>query len=151
MRQEVREPTTRHQSRMQSLVSVMTVVFWASVALMVVFVALNLAVPALSNERTFNLLSGAVLVLIMISSAFLFGKSGAPTAKKCAEFFERVVTSRWKVDTIGHPERGSTSLPWDSPSSSRGSSCPTCSYPSERPGLSPSPYFSNSFSLIITS
>jgi hypothetical protein len=72
MRQEVREPTTRHQSRMQSLVSVMTVVFWASAALMVVFVALSLAVPALSNERTFNLLSGAVLVLIMISSAFLF-------------------------------------------------------------------------------
>jgi hypothetical protein len=72
MRQEVRESTTRHQARMQSVVGVMTVVFWAGAALMVVFVALSWAVPALSNERTFNLLSGAVLVLIMISSGFLF-------------------------------------------------------------------------------
>jgi len=57
---------------MQGAAGVMTVIFWASVPLLVVFLVLSWAVPALSNERTFNLLSGAVLMLTMISSAFLF-------------------------------------------------------------------------------
>ncbi len=72
MSQEVRQPTTRHQALMQSVIGMMRVVFWASVALMAVSMGLSWAVPALSNGRTFILLSGPLVVLIMISSAFLF-------------------------------------------------------------------------------
>ena len=71
MRREAREPTTRHRARMQSVAGVMKVVFWASAALMVVFLVLSWAVLALGNERTFDLPSGAALVPIMVSSALL--------------------------------------------------------------------------------
>ncbi len=71
MGREAREPTTRRPARMRSVAGVTKVVSWASAALMVVFLVLSWAVLALGNERTFDLLSGAALVPIMISSAFL--------------------------------------------------------------------------------
>jgi hypothetical protein len=100
MRQEVREPTTTHQARMQRAVGVMTVVFWASAVFMVVFVALSWAVPALSNERTFNLLSGAVLMLIMISSAFLFWQERGANRRE----MRRILRERRDIPVEGRHE-----------------------------------------------
>ena len=57
---------------MRRVVGVVRVLFWASAALMAALVVLFWSAPALSGERSFNLLAGAVLALTMASSAFLF-------------------------------------------------------------------------------
>jgi membrane protein YdbS with pleckstrin-like domain len=72
MREEVREPTTRDHSRMQRAVGLMTVMFWASVVLVAVLGGLSWLAAGVQNKWSFNLLGGAVLVLMMVSSAFLF-------------------------------------------------------------------------------
>src|SRR5215210_5133068 len=72
MREEVGEPTTRAHWRMQRAVGLMTVMFWASVVLVAVFVGLSWLAAGVRNKWSFNLLGGAVLVLMMVSSAFLF-------------------------------------------------------------------------------
>jgi uncharacterized membrane protein len=72
MKEEVRQPTTRDHSRMQRAVGLMTVLFWASVVLVAVLMGLSWVAPVVRNAWSFNLLSSAVLVLVMVSSAFLF-------------------------------------------------------------------------------
>ena len=72
MREEVGESTTRTHWRMQRVISVMTVLFWASVGLVAVLVGLSWLASGVRNEWFFNLLGGAVLVVAMGSSAFLF-------------------------------------------------------------------------------
>ena len=72
MREEVRGPSTRDHSRMKRLVGVVTVVFWASAALMTVLVVLSWAAPGVRDQWSFNLLGGMSVGLAMVSSAFLF-------------------------------------------------------------------------------
>ena len=72
MREEVREPTTRDLSRMQRAVGLMKVMFWASVVLVAVLGGLSWLAAGVRNIWSFNLLGGVVLVLMMVSSAFLF-------------------------------------------------------------------------------
>jgi hypothetical protein len=59
------EPTTR-------FVSVITVVFWASAALIMVAALLSWGAPGLREVWSFNLLGGTCAALATISSAFLF-------------------------------------------------------------------------------
>ena len=71
MREEVGETTTRAHLRMRRVIGVMRVLFWASVALVGVLVGLSWLASGVRNEWFFNLLGGAVLVVAMVSSAFL--------------------------------------------------------------------------------
>jgi hypothetical protein len=57
---------------MRRMVGVVTVLFWASATLTIVLAVLAWAVPGLREAWSFNLLASAVLVLAMVSSAFLF-------------------------------------------------------------------------------
>src|ERR671921_1330690 len=72
MRQEAREHSTRARSRMRRVVGVVTVLFWASAALMTVLVVLFWVAPGLRDERSLNLLGGIFVGLAMVSSGFLF-------------------------------------------------------------------------------
>ena len=72
MRQEAREHSTRARSRMRRVVGVVTVLFWASAALMTVLVVLFWVAPGLREERSLNLLGGIFVGLAMVSSGFLF-------------------------------------------------------------------------------
>ena len=72
MREEVRESSTRDHSLMKRVVGVVTVVFWASAALMTVLVALSWAAPAVREEWFFNLMGGTCAGLGLVSSAYLF-------------------------------------------------------------------------------
>jgi len=72
MREEVSGPSTGDHSRMERLVGVVRVVFWASAALMTVLVVLSWAAPGVREEWFFNLLGGTCAGLAMVSSAFLF-------------------------------------------------------------------------------
>ena len=72
MREEAREPSTRNHSRMQRVVGVVTVVFWASAALMTVLVVLSWATPGVRDAWFFNLLGGTCAGSAMVSSAYLF-------------------------------------------------------------------------------
>lgn len=73
MREETRGPSTgRTRSRMRHVLGVVTVLFWASVALMTVLIMLSWIAPVVREERSFNLLSGACIGLAMVTSAFLF-------------------------------------------------------------------------------
>ena len=57
---------------MRRLVGVVTVVFWASVALMMVLVVLSWVAPGLRDEQSFLSLSGVSVGLAMVCSGFLF-------------------------------------------------------------------------------
>jgi hypothetical protein len=57
---------------MRRLVGVVTVVFWASVALMMVLVVLSWVAPGLRDEQSFLSLSGVSVELVMVCSALLF-------------------------------------------------------------------------------
>jgi ABC-type Fe3+ transport system permease subunit len=57
---------------MRRLVGVVTVVFWASVALMMVLVVLSWVAPGLRDEQSFLSLSGVSVGLVMVCSALLF-------------------------------------------------------------------------------
>jgi hypothetical protein len=57
---------------MRRLVRVVTVLFWASVALMTVLVGLSWVAPGLRDEQTFLSLSGVSVGLTMTCSALLF-------------------------------------------------------------------------------
>ena len=57
---------------MRRVVDVVTVLFWASAALMAAWVALSWVAYGVRDERSFLLLGGALLALTMVSSAFLF-------------------------------------------------------------------------------
>ncbi len=72
MREEARESSTRNHSRMQRVVGVVTVVFWASAALMTVLVVLSWAASGVRDQWSFNLLGGTCVGLAMVSSAYLF-------------------------------------------------------------------------------
>ena len=72
MREEAREPTTRAHSRMQRVGAMVSVLFWAGVALVAVLVGLSWAAPGVRNVWSFNLVGGAASGLTMVSSAFLF-------------------------------------------------------------------------------
>ena len=72
MRGEARESSTRYPSRMKRVLGVVTVMFWASAALMTVLVVLSWAAPGVQDEWSFNLLGGTCAGLAMVSSAFLF-------------------------------------------------------------------------------
>ncbi len=68
-----REPSAaRDHSWMKRVVGGTTVAFWTSAALWAVLVALSALAPSLLEERFFLTLSGASLVLAMVSSGFLF-------------------------------------------------------------------------------
>ena|SRR5215216_1149526 len=72
MREEGRESSTRDHWRMKRVVGVVTVLFWASAALMTVLVVLFWVAPGLREERSLNLSGGIFVGLAMVSSAFLF-------------------------------------------------------------------------------
>ena len=72
MREEARESSTRDHWRMKRVVGVVTVLFWASAALMTVLVVLFWVAPGLREERSLNLSGGIFVGLAMVSSAFLF-------------------------------------------------------------------------------
>ncbi len=72
MREEARESSTRDHSRMKRVVGVVTVVFWASAALVTALVVLSWAAPGVRDQWSFNLLGGTSVGLAMVSSAFLF-------------------------------------------------------------------------------
>jgi len=57
---------------MRRVVGVVTVLFWASAALMTVLVVLFWVAPGLREARSLNLLGGMFVGLAMVSSAFLF-------------------------------------------------------------------------------
>jgi membrane protein implicated in regulation of membrane protease activity len=57
---------------MRRLVGVVTVVFWGSAAIMTALVGLSWAAPGMRDEQAFLSLSGASVVLAMVSSGFLF-------------------------------------------------------------------------------
>jgi len=57
---------------MKRVVGVVTVLFWASAALMTVLVVLFWVAPGLREERSLNLSGGIFVGLAMVSSAFLF-------------------------------------------------------------------------------
>lgn len=66
MRKEARGP-----SASWALVAV-TVLFWVSTALMVVLTLLSWVAPGIREERSFDLLDGACVGLVMVTSGFLF-------------------------------------------------------------------------------
>ena len=72
MRAGARQSSTRDHSPMKRVVGVVTVLFWASAALMTVLVVFSSALPGVREEWSFNLLGGTGAGLAMISSAFLF-------------------------------------------------------------------------------
>jgi endonuclease/exonuclease/phosphatase (EEP) superfamily protein YafD len=72
MRDEARESSTRDHSRMNRVLGVVTVVFWASAALMAVLVVLSWVAPGVREALSFNLLGGTCAGLALVSSAFLF-------------------------------------------------------------------------------
>ncbi len=72
MREESRESLARDHSRLQRAVAVVTVLFWASAALITVLVVLSWVAPGVREAWSFNLLGGTCAGLAMISSAFLF-------------------------------------------------------------------------------
>ena len=72
MREGSRESLARDHSRLQRAVAVVTVLFWASAALMTVLVVLSWVAPGVRDAWSFNLLGGTCAGLAMISSAFLF-------------------------------------------------------------------------------
>jgi ABC-type Fe3+ transport system permease subunit len=74
MSEERGEPTTRARKYSPTIrpLGVITIVFWASVALMAVLVILSMVVPGLREVWSFNLLGSTCAVLAMVSSAFLF-------------------------------------------------------------------------------
>ena len=72
MRDEARESSTRDHSRMNRVLGVVTVVFWASAALMAVLVLLSWVAPGVREALSFNLLGGTCAGLAVVSSAFLF-------------------------------------------------------------------------------
>ncbi len=57
---------------MKRVVGVVSVLFWASAALMTVLVLLSWVAPGVRDAWSFNLLGGTCAGLAMISSAFLF-------------------------------------------------------------------------------
>ncbi len=72
MREGSRESLARDHSRMKRVLGVVTVLFWASAALMTVLVVLSWIAPGVRDAWAFNLLGGTCAGLAMISSAFLF-------------------------------------------------------------------------------
>ncbi len=72
MREEARESSTRDYSRMKRVLGVVTVVFWASAALMAVLVVLSWVAPGMRDQWSFNLLGGTCAGLALASSAYLF-------------------------------------------------------------------------------
>ena len=72
MREGSRESLARDHSRLQRAVAVVTVLFWASAALITVLVVLSWVAPGVREAWSFNLLGGTCAGLAMISSAFLF-------------------------------------------------------------------------------
>jgi hypothetical protein len=64
--------SSRDRSLMRRVVGVVTVVFWASAALMTALVGLSWAAPGVRDEQSFLSLSGATVGLTMVSSGFLF-------------------------------------------------------------------------------
>ena len=117
---------------MRRLVRVVTVLFWASVALMTVLVGLSWVAPGLRDEQTFLSLSGVSVGLRRFVLRCCSGKSSAPTANSSAPFGGRAGTSAWKRRATSGPlKRGSTPPPWVSPSLSHGTCCPPCSCPEQ--------------------
>ncbi len=72
MRGKARKPSMRNPSYIKCVVSVATVLFWASAALMTVLVVLSWAAPGMRNQWSFTLLGGTCAGLALASSAFLF-------------------------------------------------------------------------------
>ena len=64
--------SSRHSSPMRRLIGVVTVVFWGSAAIMTALVGLSWVAPGMRDEQAFLSLSGASVVLAMVSSGFLF-------------------------------------------------------------------------------
>ncbi len=56
---------------MRRVVGVVTALFWASAALMAAWVGLSWVAPGVRNEESILYLGAALLVLTMVSSAFL--------------------------------------------------------------------------------
>ncbi len=68
-----REPSsTREHQPMRRMVGVVTVLFWASAALLAAWVVLSWVSLRVRDEKTFLYLGGVLLGLTMVSSAFLF-------------------------------------------------------------------------------
>ena len=59
---------TRDRSPMRRLVGVTAILFWASVSIMVVLVALSWVASGLREEWAFNLSSGAAVGLAMVNT-----------------------------------------------------------------------------------
>ena len=64
--------SSRHSPPMRRLIGVVTVVFWGSAAIMTALVGLSWVAPGMRDEQAFLSLSGASVVLAMVSSGFLF-------------------------------------------------------------------------------
>ena len=118
---------------MKRVLGVVTVVFWASAALMAVSVVLSWIAPGVREALSFNLLGGTCAGLAMASSAYLF--------------WQELRSNRQEIRAVRRESRdisvqeGNEWTPkaWlyatafvASPSSSRGTSCLPCSSHSEQ-------------------
>ncbi len=65
-------PSAGSRSLTERVVGVVTLVFWASAALMAVLVMLSGVAPALRDGRSFLVLGGVAVGVSMVTSAFLF-------------------------------------------------------------------------------
>lgn len=63
--------SSRDYSPVRRVVGVVTILFWVSAALMTALVILSWVAPGVRDERSFLYLGAALLVLAMVSSAFL--------------------------------------------------------------------------------
>ena len=85
------EPTTQtgNDSPTISPLSVITIVFWASVTLMAVLAILSMVVPGLREVWSFNLLGGTGAALAMVTSAFLFWRERRVNRQQMREIRRR--------------------------------------------------------------
>ncbi len=65
-------PSAMDRSLMERAVGIVTVVFWASAALMAVLVVLSWVAPALRDARSFLVLGGVAVGVSMVTSGVLF-------------------------------------------------------------------------------
>ena len=66
-----RSSSSRDHSPLRRVVGVVTILFWASAALLVAWVMLTWVASGVRDEQSFLYLGAALLVLAMVSSAFL--------------------------------------------------------------------------------
>jgi hypothetical protein len=119
---------------MRRVVDVVTVLFWASVALLAARVMLSWVAPGVRDEQSFLYLGAALLVLAMVFSAFLFWQELRAGRRELRAIRRQNRAIRVEEGGAnGPPRRGSTPRSSSSPSSSRGTCCLLCSCPEPKP------------------